>query len=346
MRLLDTSIKIGEMELKNRLVMPPMAISKADSQGRITEQTLDYYNEKSSGGFIGLIITEHSYISREGKAGKGQLSIAEDSDIQGLKRIVSIVHQNGSKIMAQINHAGGAASYDITGLEQISASPVKLPEGSMTASKNSGSSPPREMNTADIEKVKQDFTSAALRAKAAGYDGVEIHSAHGYLLNQFYSPLTNKRTDIYNGYTITGRIRLHLEIIRSIRKAVGRDYPVALRLGACDYMTGGTTLEDSVLAAREFEKAGIDLLDISGGFCGYIHPSSRKQGYFGELSKAVKENVSVPVILTGGVNDAENAESLLEQGKADLIGVGRAILKDSGWAKACCAADQEILLTK
>lgn len=327
------------MELKNRLIMPPMAISKADENGKATSKTLAYYAEKSAGGYIGLIIAEHSYVSPEGKASKGQLSISDDSDIRGLQEIVSIVHKNDTKIMAQINHAGAATTSDVSGREQFSASAVKMPKGSMTAPKESLTMPlPKEMSVADIKKVVDDFTKAALRAKAAGFDGVEIHSAHGYLLNQFYSPLTNKRIDEYTGNTISGRIKLHLEIIQAIRETVGNDYPLALRLGACDYMAGGSTVEDSIFAVREFEKAGIDFVDISGGFCGYINPTSHKQGYFDELSKPIKDSVSIPVVLTGGIVDAETAEVLLRQEKADLIGVGRAILKDSEWAKKALAA--------
>ncbi|MBS6195246.1 MAG: NADH:flavin oxidoreductase [Clostridiales bacterium] len=334
MRLLNTSIKINNMELKNRLVMPPMAISKADENGKATSETFNYYDEKSAGGYIGLIIAEHSYVSPEGKAGKGQLSISDDSDIQGLQEIVSIVHKNGTKIMAQINHAGAAAKPDVSGLKQLSASAVRMPNGSLTAQKQSPTIPlPKEMSVADIQKAVADFTSAALRAKTAGFDGVEIHSAHGYLLNQFYSPLTNKRIDEYTGNTIQGRIKLHLEIIRSIREAVGNDYPLALRLGACDYIEGGSTIADSILAVKEFQKAGIDFIDISGGFCGYMNPFSQKPGYFDELSKAIKDSVSIPVVLTGGIADAQAAEMLLKQEKADLIGVGRAILKDSAWAR-------------
>ena len=322
MRILDTNIKIGNLEVKNRLVMPPMAISKADERGMATDPTFAYYNEKSAGGYIGLLIVEHSYVSPEGKAHKGQLSISKDEDLAGLERIVSIVHNNGTRIMAQINHAGAAAMPSENGLELLSASAVRVKNDT-----------PKAMDQADIEKVIADFTKAALRAKKAGFDGVEIHSAHGYLLNQFYSPLTNRRDDAYTGSTMDGRIRLHLEIIQSIRAAVGSDYPLALRLGACDYMEGGSTIADSVLAAKAFEQAGIDLMDLSGGLCGYVNPTSKEQGYFGEISKAVKENVSIPVILTGGVVDAEAAERLLEEKKADLIGVGRAILKNSAWAR-------------
>lgn len=138
---------------------------------------------------------------------------------------------------------------------------------------------------------------------------------------------------MYTGKTIRGRIKLHLEIIESIREAVGNDYPLALRLGACDYMAGGSTVEDSILAVKEFEKAGIDFIDISGGFCGYINPTFHKPGYFDELSKVIKDSVSIPVVLTGGIVDAETAEMLLKQEKADLIGIGRTILKDNAWAK-------------
>lgn len=310
MKLLNTGIKIGNIELKNRLVMPPMAISKGDKNGHATEDTFEYYNEKSKGGYIGLIIAEHSYVSYEGRAGKGQLSVSDDSDIEGLQKLVSIVHNNDTKIMAQISHAGAATASRVTGLEQISVSAVRMPNGSMTAPGDYLTMPlPKEMTKEDIEKLVDDFAKAAMRAKKAGFDGVEIHSAHGYLLNQFYSPLMNKRTDEYTGSTIEGRIKLHLEIISAIRQAVGKDYPIAIRLGACDYMEGGTTAEDSVIAAKEFEKAGVDLIDVSGGFCGYINPTSDKPGYFAELSKAIKDNVSIPVILTGGITDYFNGRN-------------------------------------
>lgn len=333
MSLLNTPIAVNKMELPNRLVMPPMATAKSDADGKVTEELCAYYAEKSGGGYIGLVITEHSYISMEGKASKGQLSIADDRDVAGLKNLVAAVHQNDTKVMAQINHAGGAARQEVTGCEPLSASSVKVPGAAVEK-------PPREMTAAEIQKVILDFTHAATRAKAAGFDGVEIHSAHGYLLNQFFSPLTNQRTDDYCGTSIEGRTRLHLEIIRAVREAVGPDYPIALRLGACDYMDGGITLQDSVLAAAEFEKAGIDLLDISGGFCRYTLPGVTEPGYFSELSEAVKKSVKIPVILTGGVTDADGAEKLLAGQKADMIGVGRAILKDSGWARRAMAARQ------
>lgn len=324
MRLLNTPIQIGRLELKNRLVMPPMATAKSSPEGEVTEALCDYYDEKSAGGYIGLIITEHSYVSPEGKASKGQLSIARDSDVAGLTRLVHCIHRNGSKVMAQINHAGAVANPEITGKPALGASAVQLAKFA---------SMPVEMTLQDIRNVVDAFTAAAVRARQAGFDGVEIHSAHGYLLNQFYSPLTNKRTDAYGADSMQNRLRLHTEIIQAVREAVGPDYPIALRLGACDYMEGGSTLQDGVEAAKILEQAGIDLLDISGGFCGYVRAGVTEQGYFQDLTGAIKEAVQLPVILTGGITEGSAAEALLEAHKADLIGVGRAILKDSLWAR-------------
>lgn len=327
MSLLTSPIKIGSLAVLNRLVMPPMATSKSKKGGEVSDEICEYYAEKSNGGYIGLIITEHSFVSQEGKASKGQLSIAKDSDVLGLEKLVSSIHQNRTKVFAQINHAGGLAKKEITGFDPISASSVELPK--TTRNKNL----PHEMTQKEIEKVIADFAVAALRAKQAGFDGVEIHSAHGYLLNQFYSPLTNKRQDNYHGNSIEGRIQLHLEIIQAIQANVGSEFPIALRLGASDYLDGGTTIEDSVIASKEFEKAGICLLDISGGFNFYTNPTTNEQGYFSDLSRAIKQNVEIPVLLTGGITDAAVAEELLCEEKADMIGVGRAIMKNSDWAK-------------
>jgi NADPH2 dehydrogenase len=191
---------------------------------------------------------------------------------------------------------------------------------------------PREITQAEIGDIVNAFKEASRRVKEAGFDAVEIHSAHGYLLNQFLSPLTNKRTDDYGG-SISNRIRIHLQVIQAVRAAVGPDFPIQVRLGASDYTEGGTTIEDSKKAARAFEKAGVDIIHISGGFVGYTPPGLTGQGYFATLSEAIKSVVSIPVILTGGITEVDAAESFLKERKADLIGVGRAILQDSTWAE-------------
>lgn len=325
MKKVNEPITVGTIELNNRLVMPPMATGKALGDGEVTEQLIDYYDEKTKNNKQGLVITEHAYVSPEGMASQNQLSIAVDEDIEGLSRLVKAVQKNGSKIFAQISHAGGAANEEDIHRTPLAPSAVKHPKVFRDTEL------PVEMTLEDINKVIDDFANAALRAKEAGFDGVEIHSAHGYLLNQFFSPLTNKREDQYNGSTLEGRTKIHLDIIEKIREKVGDDYPVALRLGASDFNEEGTLLEDSIEAAKLFEKAGIDLLDISGGFTGFFNPTSKEPGYFKELSKAIKENVDIPVILTGGVTKGSEAEELLLEEDADLIGVGRALLKDSDW---------------
>jgi 2,4-dienoyl-CoA reductase-like NADH-dependent reductase (Old Yellow Enzyme family) len=319
---LECSIS-NKMTLKNRLVMPPMATSRSEDNGKVSKGILDYYDEKTKGGYISLVIIEHSFIAQQGKASDKQLSIADNSLVEDLKELATIIHKNGSKTVMQINHAGSATDNKITGVDIVGPSAVPNPRtGNL----------PRELTEKEINEVIESFKDAALRVKNAGFDGVEIHSAHGYLLNQFFSPLSNKRIDQYGG-DVLGRIKIHLEIIKAVRNAVGDSYPILLRLGASDYMEGGSTIEDSKIAALAFEKAGVDILDISGGFCGYTVPGSKVQGYFSSLTEGIKEVVSIPVILTGGITEAQAAEKLLLEGKADLIGVGRAIYKDSKWAQ-------------
>lgn len=326
--LLDQPLSLRTMKLHNRLVLPPMATEKSQGEGQVSQSLCDYYHEKTEGGFFGLVITEHSYISKEGQASVGQVSLSKDEDVNGLRKLVETIHQNGSKVLAQINHAGGKA------ISALGGSLTAPAPSAMAYTTSRGEAVlAHAMTQPEIGKVISDFAAAARRAKEAGYDGVEIHSAHGYLLNQFYSPLSNKREDAYCGSTISGRTRLHCEVIKAVRKEVGQDFLVALRLGACDYQEGGSTPEDAVCASKIFEQEGIDLLDISGGLCGYRGNGSKEPGYFGKESSAIREAVSVPVILTGGVRTGKAAEELLEEGKADLIGVGRAVLKDSLWAK-------------
>ncbi|MDU2063957.1 MAG: NADH:flavin oxidoreductase [Sporomusaceae bacterium] len=318
-----TPLTEGLLPLKNRLIMPPMATAKAEDDGSVSEAVLAYYREKSAGGHLSLIIIEHSFIDPKGKASLKQLSVHDDSMIPGLRQLAEVIHQNGVKAVMQINHAGSATDETVIGATPKSASAVKNPrKGSL----------PEALTKSEIKELVDAFAAAAVRVKAAGFDGVEIHSAHGYLLNQFFSPLTNQRCDEYGG-SLLNRIRFHLEVIAAVREAVGPTFPVLLRLGAGDFTPGGTTAEDSRQAAAEFAKAGIDILDISGGFCGYVIPGRSEAGYFAQLSSAVKEAVSIPVILTGGVTQVQQAEALLAAGKADLIGVGRALLQDSAWAQ-------------
>ncbi len=315
-------LTIKNITLKNRLVMPPMATYKADATGKVNSHICDHYREKSNGGHIGLVIAEHCYVSNIGKARSEQISVSDDRDILGLSKLAQVIHSNHTPVFVQINHAGGAVMSGRT--DAVSASEVQLPRKNAEVI-------PRAMTYDEIQETIEDFACGARRVQLAGFDGVEIHGAHGYLLNQFFSPLTNHRTDVYGGSSVVNRIRLCLEIISAVREAVGPDYPIALRLGACDYQEGGITLEDSLAVAPMLEQAGVDLLDISGGFCGYRFPGATGQGYFSAITEAIRQRISIPVILTGGIIDPYLAEKLLAEGKTDLVGVGRAILRDSNW---------------
>lgn len=325
MSFLTMPLTVGNLHLKNRLVMPAMATSKAAENGEVTPALLEYYDEKTRGGYPGMVITEHSFVSAEGKASTNQLSAADESVIPSLHRLSDVIHRNGCPVVLQLNHAGSGTKQSVTGSQPVGPSAVVNPSKAEMET-------PRELTHGEIMQIVQDFAAAAVRGKRAGFNGVEIHSCHGYLLNQFLSPLTNKRTDEYGG-NIEGRIRIHLEILKAVRNAVGTDFPVLFRLGATDHMEGGLSLEDSIAAARALENAGADLLDISGGMCRYTLPGVHEAGYFSEQSKAIKNSVSIPVIVTGGVRKASEAEQLLQTNCADLIGVGRAILQDSNWAQ-------------
>lgn len=328
--MLKNSIQIGTMPLHNRLVMPPMATYKTLNGGTVNAALCDYYADRARDGRIGLIITEHTCISPEGLAGKGQMSMMDDSVIEPAKKLTEVIKASGSKAVCQLNHAGSATNETLTGMQIVSASAVPCPGRKKELETDML---PKELTKEEILKLEEAFAQAALRAKKAGYDGVEIHSAHGYLLNQFYSPLTNKRQDEYGCGSMENRLRFAIETVKRTRELVGEDYPIFLRLGGCDYMEGGSTIEDAVEAAKLLEAAGVDCIDLSGGMCRFMRPGHNEPGYFSDMSAAVKAAVQIPVILTGGIKTAAQAEELLEKGAADLIGVGRPILADAKWAE-------------
>lgn len=318
---LQESFQRGIIRLYSRLVIPPMATQSSDS-GIPGNDTIDHYRRLAGNPLAGLLITERSYVDPAGMADSHQLSMASDEVVAAQRQLTDAVHAANPnlKIFAQISHAGANTSPSVTGEALVSASSL---EG------NGGRS--RALSIDEIKGLEAKFAAAARRVKEAGYDGVEIHSAHGYLLNQFYSPLTNFRDDAYGPQNLENRLRFLTEIIAAVRQAVGNDFPLAVRLGGSDYQVGGSTLDDAAGAAQILEKSGIDLLDLSGGLGMFMRPGHREPGWFSDMSKAVKERVSLPVILTGGVQTPAQAEALLNQGTADFIGVGRAMLRNPAW---------------
>ncbi len=320
-KFLEEEINVGKLTLRNRLAMPPMQTDKS-LMGRATEEMYKYYGDRAKYSRPGLIITGHCYIAENGKVDQ-QLSIARDAVIEDHYRIADAIHDGGCAALCQISHAGSKAVASLGG--RVSASAVNTPG-------NEDQPEPRELTVDEIREIEGQFAAAALRAKKAGYDGVEIHSAHSYLLNQFYSPLTNKRCDEYGG-DLDGRLRFLLETVACVRETVGDDFIVAVRLGGCDYMEGGSTEEDAVYACVELEKAGVDFLDITGGMCRYVRPGHTEPGYFKSMSAKIKAAVSVPVMLAGGVRTLDDCEALLAEGACDLIAAGRVMYRDAAWGK-------------
>ena len=329
MGILREPIRVGRFELGSRLVMPPMATGFSDG-GYVTDLLIDHYVKRSAGACLGLVTVEHSFVCPEGKASKNQLSAAEDAVIPGLARLADAIHANQTPVILQINHAGSAFRPFDQSIPLIGPSPVFNPHN--TNAIRNGLPLPRQLSAEEIGQLREAFVSAALRAKEAGFDGVEVHSAHGYLLDTFYSPLTNRRTDSYTGSTIEGRTRLQAEILREIRQKAGEDFLLAIRLGAGDYTEGGADVSDVPEACRILEEAGADMISISGGLCFYSRPGHEEAGWFAELSEAAKSAVSIPVLLTGGIREYEDAAALIKSGKADLIGLGRSLLKDRKFA--------------
>lgn len=311
--LFDT-LEVKGLPLKNRLVLPPMQTSLATAKGGVTEKLIKYYVQRSQD--LGLVIVEHSYISPEGRVNDKQLGIYNDSLIPGLETLSSQVHSMGTPIVIQINHAGRKASKNVTGFQPVAPSATESAH---------------ELAEDEIRPLIDQYVVAAARAVKAGFDGVEVHGAHGFLLNQFYSPLANLRTDSYGG-SLENQMRLPLEIVRQVRKIIGKRL-LLYRLGVVDLVSNGIQVDDSKLFARKLEDAGVDIIDISGGLCGSRPAQLEKtQGFFIPQAHTIRQVVDVPVIGVGGIRDPGYANRLIKEETVDLVAVGRPILNDATWA--------------
>jgi NADPH2 dehydrogenase len=318
---LFSPLNIKGINLKNRIVMPPMASEFATPEGFVTEKNIEYYAKRAEGG-AGTIIVEHTFITPLGRYSARQLTIKSDKYIDGLSKIVEAVKKYNCTIGIQITHAGGKAQKALTGEQPEAPSAVVTPGAEEM---------PREMSKAEIGQLINDFVAASRRAKLAGFDFVEIHGAHAYLLNQFYSPLTNKRTDEYGG-SQENRMRLLLEVVKAVRTELGEDFPLFFRLGADDRIEGGLTAdEDGIYAAKKLEESGIDVLDISAGLSGSRYAGAPPACYL-YMAEAIKPHINIPLIITGRITVPELAEKIINENKADLVGIGRAMLKDPDWA--------------
>lgn len=325
MPALSTPLVTPKFTLPNRLVFPAMSTSSGAPDGSVTDATLDFFRQRSQG--FGLVVVEHSYVSAWGKAGPKMLSVSRDEDIPGLSSLTALLHQNGCQAHLQLDHGGGWTIPELQGV----LDPLKNPEGRRITG---------AITDEQLSQVVEDFAAAAVRAREAGFDGVQIKACHVYLLGQFYSPLTNCRTaGRYSGATFQGRIQLTLDVLDAVRRAVGPEYPVSVRFAVQDYDERGSTLEEGVRAGKLLEEHGADLLDLSGGpKHRYFHPFSKEPGWFGQDALAVREALSIPVSVAGGITAWEHAQNLLDRGCADLVGVCRAAVRDPLWARTALAS--------
>lgn len=314
-------ISIGNMVVKNRLVVPPMVSNYANEDGTCTEQFISYHEEKAKGGW-GLIIVEDYKINPEAGGFVKLPGLWDDSQIESHQQLTERVHQHGAKIAAQIYHAGRETCADITGVQPVA--PSAIPDPVVNAM-------PRELSVEEIQQLVEQFGDTALRAKKAGFDAVEIHGAHGYLVNQFMSPFSNKRIDQYGG-TILNRARFALEVIANIRAKVGTDFPLIYRMSVNEFVEGGLTTEDSKVISMLLENAGIDLIHASNGVYAstetIIPPTAVGHAWSANISEELKKVVSIPVIAVGRINDPLIAESVLRSKQADMISMGRGSLAD------------------
>ena len=301
----EKEIRVGGVSIGNRIAMAPMMTGKPRG-GAATEELNEYYAVRSGEGRVGLIIVECATAWPSRLYDREILDVSAEGDMASLKRLTESIHGAGSRTFLQI---GLAAPLDIN-----------------------------ELTKEDMEALTRDFAAAALRTKEAGFDGVEFHSAHAAIFNKFLSPLVNKRQDEYGPGSVEDRVRFHLDVLKATREAVGEDFPIGYRLGVSDYQEGGTTEEEGVRAAMILAKAGCDFLDISGGMNGSDREDKYAPGYYKEPSgkireELVKAGLSCAVITAGGVERLDEAEMLLERGAADIISIGRALLRDPDWAK-------------
>ncbi len=344
-RLLEPG-KIGKLKIRNRVVYPPMATRLFTEQGEVSPRLIDYFAERARGG-VGLIVFEATYVRAGGYPGR--VCLDDDRFIPGIRKMAEAIHKEGASIICQVNvHRGRADEHD-------PASPSTVPHPYTKVV-------PRQLSIADLKKLEEEFALGAKRVKEAGFDGLMFHGGSGYLIAEFLSPVTNKRTDEYGG-DVKGRARFALELVEITRKSVGPDFPLIFRLIADDRL-GGFGLKDSTVVCKMLEKAGVDALDITSGFAEtdewttpsmYMAPAPNTV-----YSQAIKKEVGIPVMVAGKINDPFLAEQILEEGKADFTDMGRAFLADPQilkkaiegrtddirWCIGCMRCSESIVQTK
>lgn len=336
--------EINGLKLKNRFVRSATWEGMATDDGACTPKLIDLMITLAKGG-VGLIITSHAYVQKVGQASFRQLGIYNDDMIPGLQEMAGAIHENGSKTVCQLAHAGFFGNAKLSGQTPIAPSIVE----------GFAEEPRKEITKEDIQDIIEAFAAAARRAQNAGFDGVQIHSGHGYLLSEFLSPLFNNRTDEYGG-PIENRARMALEVYQAIRETVGKDFPVLIKMNSKEFVDGSLKTEDFVQAGKMLADAGIDAIEVSGGLP--IKATTRssqlginkeeKEAYFQEEAKALRRQTGVPIILVGGNRSFHVVERLVDESVADYISMSRPLIREPNlinrwkagdFTKSACVSD-------
>lgn len=319
-------IKIGRLEVKNRFMRSATWDATADETGRVTDVSLAIYRDLGEGG-IGLIVSGYAFVSPHGQAVVGQYGIYCDEMIPGLRRMVEVSQRDGAKVAVQIVHAGINSGY-LAAQDMDSLAMTCLPD---VKSRH------REMTDEDIEGIIDDFAAASVRAREAGFDAIQLHGAHAYLMSQIASPLYNQRQDRWGG-SAENRRRFHVEVVRRIRKAIGDDFPLMIKFGVMDDREGGLALDEGIETARQMVAAGLDGIEVSAGVGQAI--MAAKVGDpeltpFRERAAALKREIDVPVMLVGGVRTLATSREVIASGDADMVSLCRPFIREprlvAGW---------------
>ncbi len=316
---LFSTLKIGELTVKNRLTMAPLYLGYAGEGGTVSNLLLDYYTAMAQSG-VALVVVENATVDHPTGSGSNRTIRADtDDNLDGLAELAATVKKGGAKVCLQINHAGRFAG---------------VPESVAPSAVETFGRIPMALSKKEMGEIADKFASAALRAKKAGFDMVELHGGTGYLLAQFVSPRTNKRGDEYGG-SLENRQRFPLEVVATVKELVG-DYPVGYRFLADEWLPDGLKLRESSPFAKALAAAGIAYLSVMGGtyesfFLPEIVEKSKEKGYMVDLAAAIKKHVNVPVITAGRIDSGELAEHVIGSGQADLIGLARVLWTDPKW---------------
>lgn len=326
---LFTPGKIGSLTLKNRIMKAPQSSGMSNMDGTVSERLVRYYRQQAAGG-AGMIIVEYAYVDDIGaKSAHCHLGISNNEHIPGLAWLAENIREQGAVPAIQIEHCG---RQKFLGTQPICA-PSAIPWPKLW-DQYGVQAVPHVLTIEEIQDIVHAFGDAALRAKQAGFELVEIHGAHGYLLTNFFSPTTNHRTDLYGG-SLENRMRIYVEIVRDVRKKVGPDFPVTIRLSGTDYEPDGFPIEDTIELAKVLEKEGIDAFHISGGdhhtMIHQVSPMAIDVCHNVWAAEAIKKVVHVPVIASGSITLPEYAEEIIASGKGDFVGLGRPLWADPEW---------------